>query len=131
MRISDCSSDVCSSDLVALLSLPNPHAAVATLSRAKSMAGDGITAFELIQRSALELSIAHDPQARDPFDQAYPWYVLIELSGVAPSGHTCAVLEQLLEEAAGATEVLDAVIAQRSEEHTSELPSLMRISYDV
>src|SRR3546814_7436946 len=101
------------------------------------------------------------------------------------SGHTCAVLEQLLEEAAGATEVLDAVIAQsesqagslwrlrenisegqkrsgvsikhdisvpiskidsflaragsaltksypgRSEEHTSELQSLMRISYAV
>src|SRR3546814_19026870 len=50
---------------VALLALPNPHAAVATLSRAKSMAGDGITAFELIPRSAVGLSIAHESRARE------------------------------------------------------------------
>src|SRR3546814_11968543 len=48
---------------VALLALPNPHAAVATLSRAKSMAGAGYSASELIPRNALALTIAHDSRA--------------------------------------------------------------------
>src|SRR3546814_6472788 len=43
------------------------------------------------------------------------------------SGHTCAVLEQLLEEAAGATEVLDAVIAQSE----SQAGSLWRLRENI
>ena len=50
-------------------------------------AGPALTAFEFIQRLPLEAVLAHMPGARDPFPTTYPWYVLMEVSGLRGRRH--------------------------------------------
>src|SRR3546814_10818856 len=110
MRISDWSSDVCSSDLepLALLGGQPPAAAV----------GAGL------ERDAFGLRLQEVPTER-PTGEASLQVVDLELVGVAFVffGEQQAIVVRI------APDRLDH--AQRSEEHTSELQSLMRISYAV
>src|SRR3546814_10679116 len=99
MRISDWSSDVCSSDLScsrSYLQLPHVNAPVAYL----GWRGDG--------RRSAGLRYCRSVAAHRPSSVSSPWRRLAS----APLGRTPG----------------DAL---RSEEHTSELQSLMRISYAV
>src|SRR3546814_7933019 len=104
MRISDWSSDVCSSDLVE----HRHHLAVDVL--------DTVAAVDQHQR-ALE----HRPPAQIVVDQEAPFFDDIPgRLGKAVSGHVDEPEHQRR-----------ADVEIRSEEHTSELQSLMRISYAV
>jgi FAD/FMN-containing dehydrogenase len=69
-----------------------------------------VTAFELMPRNGFEFVVKHMPAARDPFDRAYPWYVLIDLSLFADA-HVGAA-QQLLADAASAGLIADGVVAQ-------------------
>src|SRR3546814_7951182 len=98
MRISDWSSDVCSSDLID----------IDTLSHGEARLGDGLDA-------AIALARAIDPAlyaARLDQDKIFP----IAARDLTDGERPITVPEQL---------------QRRSEEHTSELQSLMRISYAV
>src|SRR3546814_2348272 len=95
MRISDWSSDVCSSDL----------AAAAAGHRARPRAGARTGAADRLRRAP----------AQQPARDAVPGARL----GRAPA------------RARGVVAALDGRRLRRSEEHTSELQSLMRISYAV
>ena len=46
-------------------------------------AGAHLTTFELVNRQALDLVLAHLPGARDPLAEPHPWYGLVELAGAA------------------------------------------------
>src|SRR3546814_3075129 len=95
-------------------------------------------------RLVIDLVLKHFPGTEDPLRTRYEQYVLLELVSTA-SGESdlAAKLESILEKAFEDGLVLDAAISQseaqarefwklrRSEEHTSELQSLMRISYAV
>jgi FAD/FMN-containing dehydrogenase len=93
----------------ALLALPGVEAAVALLPRLRTHAGGLLTAWELVNREALDLVLTHLPGARDPFDTAHAWYGLVELAGT--SDDVDARLEAALEEAVEAGLVVDAVVA--------------------
>ena len=67
----------------ALVAVPGPTAAVRLLARARRDSGDTVTSFELLPRLAVDLVIAGMDGTSDPMDQAYPWYVLMELSSSA------------------------------------------------
>src|SRR3546814_4312198 len=103
MRISDWSSDVCSSDLLLVEHLAHMHAAQSLVQRAA-----GEAERRRADCGAEDVEIAHgDLEALARFaDQ------------VASGYHAVAELEP-------------AERTRRSEEHTSELQSLMRISYPV
>src|SRR3546814_7895331 len=119
MRISDWSSDVCSSDLTGRRLQP------------------GEARLECWQRM-IQYGFRR-PVARDAPDR--PW--LIEHEQFAPSHHEYLPADLVrrrrhqchreVGDLVGAHEILDALDAnaRRSEEHTSELQSLMRISYAV
>src|SRR3546814_10052628 len=98
MRISDWSSDVCSSDL-AWIGVPPEHGAGAK-ERVRSADGG-----------------SQDPQPRP--DQPRP----LRRRRRIPPQHVAPALAPLLRSGRG--------VGVRSEEHTSELQSLMRISYAV
>src|SRR3546814_7292957 len=98
MRISDWSSDVCSSDLFSKRSLPVREAVPGIKHGGVDMAAIG---ENLVQRGAGQ----HSPQ-RARVAGAFGFVIAVEQIGI--SG-----------------------IERRSEEHTSELQSLMRISYAV
>src|SRR3546814_4155431 len=104
MRISDWSSDVCSSDLV----LARPEPCLITILRAGNGLLDGM--LDLIPSA----SVGHVGLYRDPVTlEAIEYYYKVPKD-----------MGQRL------TIVVDPMLA-RSEEHTSELQSLMRISYAV
>src|SRR3546814_5760314 len=106
MRISDWSSDVCSSDLHADIAGKCGMSA-AEIAAVKEGAGDGLSAFDL------QLINAADELLRDKFISAMTWKKLAER-------YTTLQLMEVV-----------GLVGCRSEEHTSELQSLMRISYAV
>lgn len=111
------------STVTAWLAVASPAAAVALLSRLRGVAGDRVTAFELVGRTPLELVLQHIPGARDPLDAAYPWYVLIELTDTRPDAGLLELLETELERAIADAAVHDGVVAQ-SESQAAALWSL-------
>ena len=74
-------------------------------------AGPALTAFEFIQRYPLEVVLSHVAGTRDPFPTTYPWYVLMEVSGLKTDGTAQTMLERILGQAAQRELILDAVIA--------------------
>lgn len=92
----------------AFVALPDVAAAVALLPLLRTRSAGTLTAWELVNRTALDLVLTHLPGARDPFGDAHEWYGLVELAG-------CGDVDDLLTDAlAAAVErdlVLDAVVA--------------------
>ncbi len=87
----------------------DPAAAVKLLHRLSDVAGDSVTAFELVGAPALGLVLRHIPGARAPFAGTHDWQVLIELSGSLAG--CAAALSTALENAMTDGLVADAVIA--------------------
>src|SRR3546814_10238005 len=126
MRISDWSSDVCSSDLVSGRSPEGWARAVAEAAsvhgadRVVAEANNGGAMVESVLRAAdmrLPVRLVHASRGRSA--RAEPVAALYE-SGRALH---CGAFPELEDEMCG--------LLARSEEHTSELQSLMRTSYDV
>ena len=78
---------------------------------AEDMAGRSVTAFEFMPRIVMEFVTRNVPGARDPFTQAFPWYVLIEVTGAKPDGTAARELEDVLGTAAEQGLLLDAILA--------------------
>jgi D-lactate dehydrogenase (cytochrome) len=98
----------------AFVALNTVQDAVELLSRLRSSLGDQLTAFEIMSRFVVQSGVRH-AQAIDPFADAHPWYVLLELSGAAPIGgisHLRAALLAALEHAVEGGGIADAVVAE-------------------
>ena len=91
----------------AFVALPSVQAALDLLVLARQRSGSRVTAIELFPRNGFEFTIKHFP-VRDPFAEAAPWYVLLELSG---SGDLDSLMTEILGEAAEQGIVQDATIA--------------------
>jgi len=97
--------------VTALVALHDPQAAVDLLSYIRAASSDGLTTFELMPRNAVELVFKYIPNTSDPFDQAHPWYILLE----ATSSHAeSPIADDIAAALANAQEqklILDAVVA--------------------
>jgi len=91
----------------ALVALPTVDAAMRMYAHARRSCSDLVTAFELLLRPCLDVSLRDDPTLTDPLERAYPVYALIELSCGAGI-ELRAVLENAL---ASAEMIEDGVIA--------------------
>lgn len=100
----------------AFAAVPDVQTAVTLFSELREASGDRVSSFELIPRIAVELTVKHIPGVKDPLDQAYPWYVLCELTSSSTADNLEAVLETLLGDALEHDEVLGAVVAQSERE---------------
>jgi FAD/FMN-containing dehydrogenase len=96
----------------ALIALRESGDAVRLLGQLRAPLADRIEAFELISQRVFSLVETHIPDAKLPFDQPYPWYVLIEAS----IGDNAEVLHGALSAAMDESLVLDAVIAKNDAE---------------
>jgi FAD/FMN-containing dehydrogenase len=85
--------------------VPDPERVLGLLSLARGLTGDGIYAFEMISRFALELVTRHMPGTSDPLGAASPWYVLADLTV------SRAAAEEVLAAAFGQALITDAVLA--------------------
>src|SRR3546814_2882032 len=130
MRISDWSSDVCSSDLDnPVFYVQYAHARICSLERKAKEAGVALPAPDLSLLGTEELPLikiaAQFPRIVESAAQSHePHRVAFYLGDLAAAFHAFWNMGNDRPE-------LRMVIADRSEEHTSELQSLMRISSSV
>jgi FAD/FMN-containing dehydrogenase len=94
-------------------------AAIDLLHLAKERSGDRVSTFEFFARIGLDFVTTHIANARDPFAESHPWYVLIELYGDDESA-LASNAEALLATAQEQDLIRDAVIAQ-SETQAADL----------
>jgi len=79
-----------------LFVVPNPAAALDLLTAVQDLAGEGVSAFELIAGKGLQFLAETLPQVRQPFARAPDWCVLIEL-GLGASQDPDALLAAVFE----------------------------------
>jgi len=91
--------------------IDNVEDAIELLGLARSQMGESLTAFEIMRREALDLTLEAAPDLKSPFTDSYPWYLLIETAGQGDVGTIQPVLEGFLEEALEAGLVKDAVLS--------------------
>src|ERR1700755_2317791 len=93
----------------AYVGLKSPANALKLLSLSQGEAAGTLTSFELLSEVAVDFSIRHGIDVRDPLASKHPWYVLMELS--SPRDDARSTLEAILEQGMEAGIVDDAVIA--------------------
>jgi FAD/FMN-containing dehydrogenase len=93
----------------AFVGLASPAAALKLLSISQNEAAGSLTSFELLADIAVDFSIRHGIDIRDPLASKHPWYVLMELS--SPRDDARATLEAILAQGLEDGIVDDAVIA--------------------
>jgi FAD/FMN-containing dehydrogenase len=93
----------------AFIGLKSPAQALKLLSIAQKEAAGGLTSFELLAAIAVDFSVRHGIDIRDPLSSKHPWYVLMELSSSREDAR--ATLESILTQGLEDGIVDDAVIA--------------------
>jgi FAD/FMN-containing dehydrogenase len=95
----------------ALMVVPSPQAALKLLALARDHMGEGISAFELMERTGFTFLAETMPEVRQPFDTAPEWTVLIDV-GLARGLDPAEALEALFEVALEEGLATDGLIAQ-------------------
>jgi FAD/FMN-containing dehydrogenase len=93
----------------AYVGLQSPAQALKLLSIAQNEAAGSLTSFELLADIAVDFSIRHGIDIRDPLTSKHRWYVLMELSSSRDDARDA--LEQILADGMERGIVDDAVIA--------------------
>jgi D-lactate dehydrogenase (cytochrome) len=93
----------------AYVGLKSPAEALKLLSLSQNEAAGTLTSFELLSEVAVDFSIRHGIDVRDPLESKHRWYVLMELSSSRDDAR--ATLEAILARAMEDGIVDDAVIA--------------------
>jgi FAD/FMN-containing dehydrogenase len=93
----------------AYVGLKSPAAALRLLSISQAEAAGTLTSFELLSELAVDFSVRHGIDVRDPLQNKHRWYVLMELS--SPRDDARATLEAILGKAMEDGVVDDAVMA--------------------
>lgn len=107
----------------ALVGIDRAGAAVELLGSLKTKLDDRIESFELVSRRVFNLVETHIPNATLPFEEEYPWYVLIE----AATGADPELLASALLQEAEDGRLLDAVIAKNE----TEAADLWRLRHSI
>jgi D-lactate dehydrogenase (cytochrome) len=94
----------------AFVGLKSPAQALKLLTLSQSIAAGGLTSFELLADIAVEFSVRHGIDVRNPMAGRHPWYVLMELSSSRDDAR--AALESILEKGLEDGILDDAVIAE-------------------
>jgi len=107
----------------ALVAVPSSGTSVSLLGHLKARFPDQVQTFELVSDYVFGLVDRYVPDASLPFDEDYPWYVLLEVA----TGDDPGCLEAALMEAVESGLVLDAVIAKNS----AEAANLWRLRHSI
>lgn len=116
----------------AMIVVDSPAAALRLLSITRDIAGETVSAFELIHRTGLDFLDETLPQVRQPFADRPEWSVLVEL-GMSAGQDPLAALETIFSEALAAGLASDGVIAQSEAQRTGlwqvreEIPTANRM----
>jgi len=106
-----CCPKKCRSVHTALLGVDSFDKVTELLVRCKDEVGEILSAFEFMDRNAVELATSLLSHVRDPFPKSFPFYVLIETAG-SNEKHDEEKLEKFLENCYSEDFISDAVLAQ-------------------
>jgi FAD/FMN-containing dehydrogenase len=100
----------------AFIGLKSPAQALKLLSISQKEAAGGLTSFELLADIAVDFSVRHGIDIRDPLSNKHPWYVLMELSSSREDARVTleSILTQGLEDGIVDDAVIAANLSQRS-----------------
>ena len=104
--------------------LKSPAQALKLLSIAQNEAAGSLTSFELLADIAVDFSLRHGIDIRDPLTSKHPWYVLMELSSSRDDAR--AALESILAKGMEEGIVDDAVIAANLTQRAGVLEAARR-----
>ena len=97
---------------VAYAGLQSVDNVVELFKHASDQAGHALTGFELMPRIGVEFTVKHIAGLRDPLENPYPWYALIEISSSRSEAEAETMMETILTQGFEAGLVQDAAIAQ-------------------
>jgi FAD/FMN-containing dehydrogenase len=100
----------------AFVGLQSPTEALKLLAISQNEAAGSLTSFELLSDIAVDFSVRHSIDVRDPLTDKYPWYVLMELSSSRDDARTTleSILAQGLEDGIIDDAVIAASLSQRA-----------------
>ena len=98
--------------VAAFAAVDTPHQALKLLDLAQARVGTGLTAFELVSETCLDLVLRHVPGARSPLADRSPWFLLVEVTDLVEEARAIDALEGLLGAALDAGLVNDAAVAR-------------------
>jgi D-lactate dehydrogenase (cytochrome) len=101
----------------AFVGLKSPADALRLLEISQNEAAGSLTSFELLADIAVDFSVRHGIDVRNPLASEYPWYVLMELSSSREDAR--AALEAILARGMEDRIVDDAVIAANLSQRSS------------
>src|SRR4051812_26070306 len=81
--------------VAAWAAVESPAKALELLGLAQARLGGGVTAFELVSDTCLEIVLRHFPALRAPLETAAPWYVLVELTELVDAARAGQALQGL------------------------------------
>jgi FAD/FMN-containing dehydrogenase len=96
----------------AIIGLADPEAALALFHRARAIAGQSLTSFELMSRLGVEFVLRHLPGTRDPLAGHHDWYVLFEISSGRSDAEASDIVEAIFIDGAEAGIVDDGARAE-------------------
>ncbi len=96
----------------ALLGMGSAEDALTVYTALRRESGDSVSGCELISAQAMDFVQAHIPDSRNPLQQPYPWYLLVELSSARVDSGLRLLLEQTLARLLDSGVVADAVVAE-------------------
>jgi D-lactate dehydrogenase (cytochrome) len=99
----------------AFVGLKSPAEALKLLTLSQSVAASNLTSFELLADIAVDFSVRHGIDVRNPMAGKHPWYVLMELSSPRDDARTAleSILAQGLENGILDDAVIAASLSQR------------------
>ena len=99
----------------AFVGLQSPAEALKLLTLSQGIAAGGLTSFELLADIAVDFSVRHGIDVRNPMAGKHPWYVLMELSSSRDDarGALESILAQALEDGILDDAVIAASLSQR------------------
>lgn len=96
---------------VAFAGLDSAEDALRFFEMASAVCGPSLTGFELMVRLGVEFTVRHIPGVRDPLSEAYPWYVLVDISTFDSEESAERMMTTLLERAFEEGVIRDAAVA--------------------
>ena len=103
-----------------LAALPDLSSILKLFRTTQDHCGEHLTAFELIPRIGIELTVTHMEGILDPFNHKYPFYALIELTSSQMRQGLHETIETVMSKAVEEGIVIDAVFA-KSESQSNAL----------
>jgi FAD/FMN-containing dehydrogenase len=98
--------------VTALIALPGLQAVIQLYNQMRETSSDRVTTFELIPQIAIELTARHFAEHPAPFEQAYPWLVLVTLHSTRIDENLSEQFTDALASALDQNLICDALIAQ-------------------